>query len=341
MTAFSVLDQGPRRAGVSSGELLGEAVRLARHVEELGFSRYWVAEHHAQAAVGISAPEIVVAHLAARTTRLRIGAGGMLLPNHAPLHVAEQFRTLEALHPGRIDLGIGRSSGTEHGPTAAALRRSSPAPEIFTAQLLQLLAFGGRGVLPAGHELASVRAVPDDAPLPGVFLLGGSPSSGVVAGRLGVGYAFLAAYQDPANAFLALRRYREEFVPAHEGARPWAILTLTVVVGRDDAHAEALATPWRLALAQHAAGNSSALLPVEEAMAYRPTPAEEAARSAPPLNDLRAEVVGGPATVAAKLKSFVAGSGADEVMVVANTYDPADRRESYTRLAELVGLAEA
>ncbi|GJF32069.1 N5,N10-methylene tetrahydromethanopterin reductase [Kitasatospora sp. NE20-6] len=335
MTRFSVLDQGPRRAGVSSGELLGEAVRLARHVEDLGFDRYWVAEHHAQAAVGISAPEIVVAHLAARTTRLRIGAGGMLLPNHAPLHVAEQFRTLEALHPGRIDLGIGRSSGTGHPPTAAALRRSSPAPETFAGQLAQLLAFGGRGALPAGHELGSVRAVPDDIPLPEVFLLGGSPSSASAAARLGLGYAYLAAYQDPAGAFAALRRYREEFVPAHGGSRPWAVLTLTVVVGRDDAHAEALATPWRLALARHAAGNSSPLLPVEEALAYRPTPAERAAQDALPLSDLRSEVVGGPGTVAAKLKSFVAASGADEVMVVANTYDPADRRESYTRLAEL------
>ncbi|MGW4896451.1 LLM class flavin-dependent oxidoreductase [Kitasatospora sp. NPDC004240] len=338
MTAFSVLDQGPRRAGASSAELLGEAVRLARHVEELGFTRYWVAEHHQQAAVGISAPEIVIAHLAARTTRLRIGAGGMLLPNHSPLHVAEQFRTLEALNPGRIDLGIGRSSGTEHGPTAALLRRSSLAPDVFNGQLAQLLAFGGRAALPEGHELASVRAVPDDTPLPEVFLLGGSPSSAAVAGRLGLGYAYLAAYQDPANAFAALRRYREAFTPAQEGQRPWAILTLTVVVGRDDAHAEELATPWRLALARHAVGNSSPLLPVDEALAYEPTPAERVAQLTAPLNDLRSEVVGGPATVAAKLKTFIAESGADEVMVVANTYDPADRRESYTRLAELVGL---
>lgn len=338
MTAFSVLDQGPRRAGVGTSDLLDEAVQLARHVEELGFSRYWVAEHHAEAAVGISAPEIVIAHLAARTTRLRIGAGGMLLPNHAPLHVAEQFRTLEALHPGRIDLGIGRSTGTGHGPTAALLQRSSLAPEVFNGQLAQLLAFGGHTALTEGHELAAVRAVPTDAPLPGVFLLGGSPASAEVAARLGLGYAYLAAYQDPANAFAALRRYRERFQPAHEGARPWAILTLTVVVGRDDRHAEELATPWRLALAQHAAGNSAPLLPVEEALAHRPSPAEQAAQRSAPLNDLRAEVVGGPDTVAAKLKAFTAESGADEVMVVANTYDPVDRRESYTRLAKAVGL---
>ncbi|MFI6154507.1 LLM class flavin-dependent oxidoreductase [Kitasatospora sp. NPDC051170] len=338
MTAFSVLDQGPRRAGTGTSELLDEAVQLARHVEELGFARYWVAEHHAEAAVGISAPEIVIAHLAARTTRLRIGAGGMLLPNHSPLHVAEQFRTLEALHPGRIDLGIGRSSGTGHGPTAALLQRSSLAPEVFNGQLAQLLAFGGHAALPPGHELAGVRAVPTDAALPGVFLLGGSPASAGVAARLGLGYAYLAAYQDPANAFAALRRYRERFQPAREGARPWAVLTLTVIVGRDDRHAEELATPWRLALAQHAAGNSAPLLSVEEALAHRPTPAEQAVQRTAPLNDLRAEVVGGPDTVAAKLKSFVEESGADEVMVVANTYDPADRRESYTRLAELAGL---
>ncbi|MFF8774366.1 LLM class flavin-dependent oxidoreductase [Kitasatospora sp. NPDC015120] len=338
MTAFSVLDQGPRRAGTGSAELLQEATRLAVHVEELGFSRYWVAEHHAQAAVGISAPEIVIAHLAARTTRLRIGAGGMLLPNHSPLHVAEQFQTLEALHPGRIDLGIGRSTGTEHGPTAAVLQRSSLAPEVFNGQLAQLLAFGGRTPLPEGHELAGVRAVPRDVPLPQVFLLGGSPASAGTAARLGLGYGYLAAYQNPVNAFTALRRYREQFVPAHEGARPWAILALTVVVGRDDRHADELATPWRLALAQHATGNPSPLLPVDQALAYRPTPAEQVAQRTPPLNDLRSEVVGGPATVAAKLKAFVAESGADEVMVVANTYDPQDRRESYSRLAELAGL---
>ncbi|MFF4819294.1 LLM class flavin-dependent oxidoreductase [Kitasatospora sp. NPDC001309] len=339
MTAFSVLDQGPRRAGTGTSELLDEAVRLARHVEALGFSRYWVAEHHAEAAVGISAPEIVIAHLAARTTRLRIGAGGMLLPNHSPLHVAEQFRTLEALHPGRIDLGIGRSTGTGHGPTAALLQRSSLAPDVFNGQLAQLLAFGGHTALPDGHELAAVRAVPTDAPLPEVFLLGGSPASAGTAARLGLGYAYLAAYQDPANAFTALRRYREQFRPAREGARPWAVLTLTVVVGRDDRHAEELAAPWRLALAQHAVGRSAPLLSVEEALGHRPSPAEQAAQRTRPLNDLRSEVVGGPDTVAAKLKAFVAESGADEVMVVANTYDPADRRESYTRLAELAGLA--
>jgi luciferase family oxidoreductase group 1 len=335
---FSVLDQGPRRAGVSTSALLAEATELARHAERLGYTRYWVAEHHAEAAVGISAPEIVIAHLAAATTRLRVGAGGILLPNHSPLHAAEQFRTLAALHPGRIDLGIGRSTGSRDAATVAALTRTAPTPEVFAEQLGQLLAFGGDRPLPAGHPLGGVRAVPLDAPLPPVFLLGGSPASAAVAARLGLGYAYLAAYQDPKRACTALRAYREEFRPARAGDEPYAILTLTVLVGENDEHAEALAAPWRLALTQNAVGRPAPLLTVEAALAHPHAPDEEAALSRPPLDDLRSEVVGGPHRVAEKLERFVTASGADEVLVVANTYDPAERRASYTRLAELAGL---
>jgi luciferase family oxidoreductase group 1 len=337
VTAFSVLEQAPARADGPPGQALRDAIALARHVEPLGYKRFWVAEHHAMGGVESSSPEVLIGHVAAATEQLRAGSGGVLLPNHRPLHVAEQFRTLEALHPGRIDLGIGRSEGATDEATVLAFGRAENSGHGtgFDAQLDELLAFGGVRPLAPEHPLAGVRATPDGVPLPPVHLLGSSASSAQTAARKGLGYGF-AAYTNPEAAADALRLYRERFVASREGDRPHAILGLKVVVGEDDAHAQALALPWHLALVQHRAGNPSRLMSVEAALRHRWTAAERQAES---LVDVRADVVGGSESARERIDALVEASLADEVIVTTNTYDPADRWASYERLAEAVGLA--
>ncbi|MGO9753630.1 MAG: MsnO8 family LLM class oxidoreductase [Solirubrobacteraceae bacterium] len=255
MTAFSVLDQAPIRAGTPAAQSIRDALKLAEHLDLLGYQRFWVAEHHAIGGVASTAPEVLIGHIAGVTEHLRVGSGGILLPNHRPLHVAEQFLTLEALHSGRIDLGIGRSEGATHEVTVRAFMRpgDNDRGAGFDAQLDELLAFGGVRPLPAGHPLAEVRAGPAGVPLPPVFVLGSTARSAETAARKGLGYGF-AAYTNPDSAAAALRLYRERFVPARLGGRPHAILGLKVIVGERDEHGDALALPWHLALVQHRAG---------------------------------------------------------------------------------------
>lgn len=336
MTAYSVLDQAPVRAGDPPGHPFREMLALATHADALGFQRFWIAEHHALGSAGCAAPEIMIGPVAAATRRLRVGSGGVLLPNHRPLHVAEQFRTLAALYPGRIDLGVGRSEGATDDAVVRALARPDDIGHGagFDVQLAQLLAYGDARPLPADDPQASVRAVPQDIPLPPVFLLGSSANSAVTAARLGLGYGF-AAHTNPDAAAPALRAYRERFVPARPGDRPHAILAIKVMVGESDEHAEALAAPWNLAMLRHRAGNPGPMRSVQEALEHRLTAAEIAAQD---KVDLRADVVGGRDRVAALLAERVAAAQADEVIAISNTFDPAERLASYTRLAEVVGL---
>lgn len=337
MTLFSALDQAPGRVGAEPGTALRESLDLARHVDALGFHRFWVAEHHAMSGVESSSPEVLIGHVANVTTRLRVGSGGVLLPNHRPLHVAEQFCTLNALHPGRIDLGIGRSEGATDEAIVAAFGR--PADNAhgagFEDQLDQLLAFGGVRPLPDGHPLASVRATPAGVPLPPIFLLGSSVSSAETAARKGLGYGF-AAYSNVDNAATALRTYRERFVPSRPGDRPHAILALQIMVGEDAEHAAALALPTHLSHVRHRAGHPGPMLSVEDALAHVWTEAER--KAAAEKIDTRANVTGDAEHVRARLDELVSASGADEVIAVTNTPDPVERRASFTRLAAAVGL---
>jgi luciferase family oxidoreductase group 1 len=336
MTAYSVLDQAPTRAQDAPGEAIRALITLARHVDALGYKRFWVAEHHAMGGVASSAPEVLIGHLALATRHLRVGSGAILLPNHRPLHVAEQFRTLEALHPGRIDLGIGRSEGAIDEATVIAFRRlgDSEHGSGYDEQVDELLAFGGVRPLPPEHPLAGVRAVPADVPLPPVFMLGSTPSSAATAARKGLGYGF-AAYTNPEAVADALRLYRREFVPARPGDRPYAILGLKVVVGEDDQQARALALPWHLALVQNRAGNPSPLMTVEAALRHRLTEPE---RQAEARVDRRADVVGDIEHARERIEALVAESRADEVIATTNTYESAQRRASYERLAAAGGL---
>src|ERR1700712_986336 len=212
---LSVLDQAPTREGGAPGHAFTDALALAQAADTLGFTRFWVAEHHAIGSVAISAPEVLIGLLGSITRRIRVGSGGMLLPNHRPIHVAEQFRSLEALHPGRIDLGIGRSEGAIDPATVLAFGRPGDNAHGagFEEQLDELLAFGSVRAHPPGPPLPRVLPGHADLRLPPVSLLGSSTSSAATAARKGLGYGF-AGHTNPDDAAVALRAYREQFVPA-------------------------------------------------------------------------------------------------------------------------------
>jgi luciferase family oxidoreductase group 1 len=338
MLALSVLDQAIARAGDPPGHPIRTAIALARHVDPLGYTRFWLAEHHALGSVALAAPEVVIAQVAASTRHLRVGSGGMLLPNHRPLHVAEQFCALEALHPGRIDLGVGRSEGATDESTLAALLRPADVAHGagFDEQLDQLLAFGGVRPLPGDHALAGVRATPRDVPLPPVTLLGSSANSAETAAVRGLPYGF-ASYSNPEVMGPALRAYRERFQPARPGDRPHALLAVRVVVGEDDEHGAALALPTRLSWARFRLGATAPTPTVEQALAHTWTDEE---REAAATIDSRADAIGGPETVRARLEELAEETGADEIIAITNT-DPAERFASYERLAAVMGLAPA
>jgi luciferase family oxidoreductase group 1 len=336
VTAFSVLEQAPVRTGVPAGASIRDVIPFARQVDALGYHRFWIAEHHSMGAVASSAPEVLIGQVAAATRHLRVGSGGMLLPNHRPIHVAEQFLMLAALHPGRIDLGIGRSEGATDDGIVRAFARSEDLRHDggYDRQLDELLAFAGLSLLPESDPLAGVRAGPRDVEFPPVFLLGSSLGSARNAARRGLGYGF-AAYTNPEVAPEALRLYREQFVAARDGDRPHAILGLKVMVGEDDEHARNLALPWHLGMVRHRAGHPGPLMTVDEALAHRWTDTE---RRAEGKVDVRADVVGGPERVHALIQEHIERSLADEVIVTTNTFAAEDRLASYVRLATVMGL---
>jgi luciferase family oxidoreductase group 1 len=270
----------------------------------------------------------MIGHVASVTQRIRVGAGGIMLPNHAPLKVAETFRVLEALHPGRIDLGIGRAPGTDP-ITAAALRRSSDGldAENFPLRFGELLAFSGAG-FPEEHPFRSVIAMPADTVLPPIWLLGSSGYSAGAAGKMGFGYAF-AAHFSPADPAPVLRAYRENFEPSEGFERPSAILAVAVVCGETDEHARMLASSMELAWVRMRSGKPGPLPSPEEAMAYSYTPAER--RLADTYRSM--QVVGEPSAVRSRIEELAERTLADEVMVTTNVFDHAERLRSYERLA--------
>lgn len=336
MTAFSVLEQAPIRVGVEPAQSVRDALVLARHVDALGYHRIWIAEHHSMSGVASSAPEVLIGHVASVTDEIRVGSGGMLLPNHRPLHVAEQFLMLESLHPGRIDLGIGRSEGALDEAIVRAFARPDDSAHGagYDAQVDQLLAFAGIAPLRDDDPLAGVRAGPL-GPFPPIYMLGSSLDSARAAARRGLPYAF-AAYSNPDIAHAALRLYRERFEPARPGARPYAILGLKVMVGSDDAHAQALARPWYISWVRGRAGIPGGLISVEEALRYEFSAAERAVAHKVRTD---ADVVGGPELVAEQLHAHIESSGADEIIATTNTFELSDRLASYERLAEIVGTS--
>ncbi len=336
MTALSVLDLSPVTAGSSESDALHHTIDLARHVEALGYRRHWLAEHHGIPSVASSSPEVLIGHVAMATSRIRVGSGGIMLPNHASLRIAEAFKVLEGLHPGRIDLGIGRAPGTDQ-LTALALRRSREAlgADDFPDQLGELLAFGGVGAFPPGHPFKRIKAIPTDVQLPPVFLLGSSGFSAQLAAEWGLGFAY-AAHINPGGAADALRAYRERFTPGVVDA-PHAILTLSIVVGEDDEHGDALASSANLSMVMLRSGRPGPLPAVETALAFRPTPDQDAILA----QTRRAMISGGPDRVRARVEELMVATAADELMVTTNVHEHEQRKASYTRLAQTLDIAPA
>jgi len=331
---LSVLDLVPLSTGSTSAAALKGAVDLARTVEQLGYSRIWYAEHHNMPGIASTTPEIMIAHVGQVTNRIRLGAGGVMLPNHSSLKVAESYRLLEALHPGRIDLGIGRAPGTDQ-LTAVALRRSRSAPlaDEFLAQLTELSGFGD-GTLPPGHPFAKVRAMPDDVTLPPIWLLGSSDYSAKLAAELGLGFAFAGHFSpDPAEG--PMRLYRERFQPGALTA-PHAVLALPVFCAEDEAAATRMAASVLLAFAQLRAGRAGRMPSPEEALAYRYS-AEEEAGIAP---FRRLQISGTPEVVRRGIERMAERTLADEVMLATHAHDPEARIRSYTLIAQAFGMRE-
>lgn len=330
---LSVLDLSPIGTGSTANQALKNTIDLARLADRLGFTRYWLAEHHNMPGLASSAPEIVIGAVARETTNLRIGSGGIMLPNHAPLKVVETFRILEALYPERIDLGIGRAPGTDQ-LTALALRRSKEAltADDFPAQLGELLAFSANR-FPEGHPFQAVRAAPVDVALPPIWLLGSSDYSAQVAAAIGVGFAF-ARHINPDGATEAIQMYRAQFDPSDSLPEPWAILTVSVICADTTARADMLASSSALSFLRLRNGQPGLLPSPEEAAAYPYTPLErmqvEASRTR--------TIIGDPTTVRARLDELIAQTGANELMVTTMIHSHEERLHSYELLAEMFGL---
>jgi luciferase family oxidoreductase group 1 len=333
--ALSVLDLAPVVHGATAAQALQESVLLAQLAERLGYTRVWYAEHHNMPGIASSAPPVLIAHIAARTERIRVGSGGVMLPNHSSLIVAEQFGMLETLHPGRIDLGLGRAPGTD-GPTAAALRRTSDPfglEDDFPDQLTELRGFL-QGSLPDGHPYRGVRAVPQPAHEPQIWLLGSSGFSAQLAGQLGLPFSFAHHFMAE-NTEPAVRLYRSSFQASETLAAPRVSLGVNVVAAEDDARAEYLAAPANLQFLRLRQGRPGRLPTPEEAASHPYSAAERAF-----LEQRRAsQIVGGPDTVRRGIEELLARTNANELVITTMVHDGKDRRRSYELVAEAMDLA--
>jgi luciferase family oxidoreductase group 1 len=331
---LSVLDLSPVSSGSSSREALHNTLDLARLAEDLGYTRYWLAEHHNTPLIASSAPEVMIGAVANATRRIRVGSGGMMLPNHAPLHVAETFRVLEALHPGRVDLGLGRAPGTDP-ITTLALRRSREAmsADDFPVRLEELLGFLD-GEFPENHPFERIRAMPDDVPVPEIWLLGTSDFSAELAAMLGLRYAY-AHHIVPESALTSLRIYNENFRPSRHLAAPESLLGMSVLCAETDERAAELARPMELTLLRFRSGKMGRFPTVEEATDYPYTPEERYVIS----RGRERFFAGSPARVRKHITDLAAKTGVHEIMITTMAHEHADRRRSYELLAEAFSLA--
>ncbi len=333
---LSVLDLSPVSSGFTAQDALRNTLDLAKLADRLGYVRYWLAEHHNIRHIASAVPEVMIGHVADVTTGIRVGSGGVMLPNHMPLKVAETFRTLEALHPGRIDLGIGRAPGTDE-LTALALRGSRGAltADDFPDQLDDLLAFFSGG-FPDTHPFRHITPMPEGVQTPEIWLLGSSGYTAELAASLGLSFAF-AHHINPGPALAALRLYRERFRPSAYLTAPRALLAVAAVCADTDERADELARSYDLTILRLRQGRPAPVASAAEAAAYPFTPAE---REQMRVNRLRL-FVGAPATVRERLARFAEAAGVSEVMVTTTIHDHQDRRRSYTLLAEAFALSPA
>src|SRR5215471_16606734 len=330
MLPLSVLDLSPVTTGHSGAQALRNSLDLAQLADRLGYARYWVAEHHNLSSVASSAPDIMIGQIAALTSRIRVGSGGVMLPNHAPLTVAERFKVLEALFPGRIDLGLGRAPGTDPATSYALRRRQGVTDQDdFIERFNELMLLETRG-FPAGHPFHNVRAMPADVPLPPIYLLGSSDYSAQLAGHIGAAFSFAHHFAD-FDAAEAMRLYRGSFKPSVSHEKPFAILATHVVCADTDAEAERLASTVDLNFVRRAKGEFQPLSSPDEAAAYDYTPIDRARIA----RNRERVAVGSPATVKAKLGPLIGRTKADELMVTSMLFDHTARKRSYKLLAEV------
>lgn len=321
-TALSVLDLAPIRQGGSAAETFQDSVSLAKLAEQLGYERYWLAEHHNIEGIASAATAVLIGHIAGHTSRIRVGSGGIMLPNHPPLVVAEQFGTLETLYPGRIDLGLGRAPGSD-GATMQAMRRHARAGvDDFPAQLDEL-----RGYLGDAPPQQRVKAVPGQGIHVPIWLLGSSGFSAQLAAKLGLPFAFAAQFA-PGYLFEALRLYRDNFQPSAHLDAPYATVGLPVIAAESDAMAHYLATTAQQKFLNLIRGKPTVSMPPVEQLDW--TPMERAQVE----QFLGAAIIGGPETVKARLSEFQARTGANELMINSDFYDPQDRLKSYQIVAD-------
>jgi luciferase family oxidoreductase group 1 len=324
---LSILDLAPISAGSTPRDALHHSLELALRAEQLGYRRHWVAEHHGMTSIASAATSVVIGYLAGGTSTIRVGAGGIMLPNHSPMVIAEQFGTLAALYPGRIDLGLGRAPGSD-GRTARALRRDPMRADAFPddVQELQALLAAPR----PGQALVAVPGAGSEVPL---WILGSSLFGAQLAAALGLPFAF-ASHFAPDAMTDAIGIYRARFRPSKTLERPHVMLGVNVLVAATDAIARRSFTTVQQAFAALSRGQPAPFAPpVDDIDAIWDGPARQQAS-----HMLRHAMVGSAATVREGIERFVGATGADELMVVTTTYAQADRLESYTRLAELAGL---
>jgi luciferase family oxidoreductase group 1 len=321
--AVSVLDLVGMRAGETAGSAIARSVDLAQHVEQLGYMRYWLAEHHSISGLACSATPVLIGHVAGATKTIRVGSGGVMLPNHAPLVVAEQFGTLEALYPGRIDLGLGRAPGGDFATMRALRRDPRQTGEDFPDLLEEL-----RTYLGPERPGQAVKAIPGQGSNVPITLLGSSGFSAQLAAMLGLPFAF-AAHFAPDYLYAAAQLYREHFRPSESLASPYLMVAVQVIAAETDAAAKRLFTTPQQRFLRLIRDQPVELLPPVDSM----EPLWQELERAAVENKLQAAIVGSDATVKAGLQHLVNDTGADEVIVVTDTYEHADRIESYRRVA--------
>ncbi|MFN8417738.1 MAG: LLM class flavin-dependent oxidoreductase [Anaerolineae bacterium] len=326
---LSILDVSPVSSGSTSAQALRNTIDLAKFADQRGFTRFWLAEHHNTASIASTTPDIMIGQVARETQHIRVGSGGVMLPNHAPLKVAESFKLLEALYPQRIDLGIGRAPGTDTR-TALALRRSVEAlnAEDFPQELAELQAFAS-GDFPADHPFKAVKAYPQDVTLPPIWLLGSSGFSSQLAAARGTGFAF-AHHINGDAAIPAMLLYRQHFRPSAQFPEPHAILAVSAICADTDEEAEELALSVAFSFFRLYAGLPTGALPSPaEVKAYNLT--EEQRQLFASIRSKH--FVGSPTTVRAQLADLIRQAQADELMILTMVHDHAARLHSYNLVA--------
>ena len=330
MIPLSILELGRVREGSDRRAALDDARALAQHAEACGYRRVWVAEHHNMPTVTTAATSLVIAHIAAGTRTIRVGAGGIMLPNHAPYIIAEQFGTLETLFPGRIDLGLGRAPGTDQA-TLRALRRDRASVDTFPQDVRELQAF--LGPVQPNQRIEAVPGSDTNVPL---WILGSSLYGAQLAAELGLPYAF-ASHFAPQALDTALAVYRERFKPSAQLAQPYALICANVIAAPTDAEAAFLATSQQMSFAHHVRNTRRLTQPPIANIEDYWSPEEKAQAS----QMLACSVIGGPDTIRRGVDALIARTRADELMIVSDVFDPALRRRSIEMIAAVMGVQPA